>query len=266
MIIILVRPLSVNTFLLKLIITPVLIGAASLAGRRWGPAIGGWLVGLPLTSGPVMFFLALNQGLSFTSAAAVGTLAGTFSQVIFSLAYTWTSQRYHWGWSFLAGTLAFALFTLGLQTLSLPVGLFFVLALLSLVIGLVLLPRYPALVEANSVKPPHWDLPARMLVATLIVVTLTSLAPLFGPRLTGLLSPFPIYAGVLTVFAHRQQGTAAATHVMRGLLLGLFGFASFFFVLSISLEPLGIAPAFGLALFTDLIFQAASLWFIRKRQ
>lgn len=254
-----------NTFFLKLIITPVLIGAASLAGRRWGPAISGWLVGLPLTSGPVMFFLALNQGLGFASAAAVGTLAGTFSQVVFSLAYTWIGTRYHWGWAFLAGTAAFAVFTLGLQALNLPVSLFFVLALLSLVIGIVLLPRYPMLAQANPIAPPRWDIPARMLVATIIVVTLTSLAPLFGPRLTGLLSPFPVYAGVLTLFAHRQQGPGAATHVLRGLLLGLFGFASFFFILSISLEQLGIFPAFCLALLADLIFQAASLWFIRRR-
>ena len=50
-----------NTFILKLILAPVIIGGASLAGRRWGPAVSGWLVGLPLTSGPVIFFLALSQ-------------------------------------------------------------------------------------------------------------------------------------------------------------------------------------------------------------
>jgi hypothetical protein len=254
----------VNTLILKLILTPILIGSASLAGRRWGPAISGWLVGLPLTSGPVMFFLALNQGLGFASTAAIGTLAGTFSQVVFSLAYAWVGTRYHWGWSFLAGTLAFALFTVGLQALNLPVSLFFILAFLSLVVGIILLPRYPNIVEVNPVAPPGWDIPARMLVATLIVVTLTGLAPVFGPRLTGLLSPFPVYAGVLTIFAHRQQGPGAATHVLRGLLLGLFGFASFFCILAISLEKLGIAPAFLLALFADLIFQAASLWFIQR--
>jgi len=32
--------------LLKLVLTPALIAAASLAGRRWGHAVSGWLVGL----------------------------------------------------------------------------------------------------------------------------------------------------------------------------------------------------------------------------
>src|SRR5262249_23921725 len=40
-----------NTLLLKLIVTPVLIGAASLAGRRWGETLSGWFSGLPLDLG-----------------------------------------------------------------------------------------------------------------------------------------------------------------------------------------------------------------------
>jgi hypothetical protein len=37
----------------KLIAAPLVILLATLAARRWGDAIGGWLVGLPLTSGPL---------------------------------------------------------------------------------------------------------------------------------------------------------------------------------------------------------------------
>src|SRR5579872_1514179 len=44
-----------HTLVLKLTVTPVLILTASLASRRWGESIGGWFVGLPLTSGPVCF-------------------------------------------------------------------------------------------------------------------------------------------------------------------------------------------------------------------
>ena len=41
-----------GTLALKLTLTPILILTASLASRRWGQAIGGWLVSLPLTTGP----------------------------------------------------------------------------------------------------------------------------------------------------------------------------------------------------------------------
>ncbi|MFI5277868.1 MAG: hypothetical protein ACHQ1E_11410, partial [Ktedonobacterales bacterium] len=82
-----------TTLVLKLTLTPILIGIASLAGRRWGPAISGWLVGLPLTSGPVIFLLALAHGASFAAAAATGTLAGTLSECVFCLAYGWIAWR-----------------------------------------------------------------------------------------------------------------------------------------------------------------------------
>jgi hypothetical protein len=38
---------AVPILALKLVLTPVLIGGASLAARRWGPAIGGLIVALP---------------------------------------------------------------------------------------------------------------------------------------------------------------------------------------------------------------------------
>ena len=60
---------------IKLILTPLAITAIALAGRRWGPAVGGWIAGLPLTSGPVSLYLALEQGKTFAATAAVNSLA-----------------------------------------------------------------------------------------------------------------------------------------------------------------------------------------------
>ncbi|MFI5262847.1 MAG: hypothetical protein ACHQZR_09870, partial [Candidatus Limnocylindrales bacterium] len=57
---------------LKLGLTPILIAGASLAARRWGPSMGGWIVALPLTSGPVLVFLAVDHGLPFAASASVG--------------------------------------------------------------------------------------------------------------------------------------------------------------------------------------------------
>jgi len=44
---------------LKLVLTPAVMVGATLAGRRWGGAVSGWLIGLPLTSGPLVFIVAL---------------------------------------------------------------------------------------------------------------------------------------------------------------------------------------------------------------
>ena len=77
----------------KLVAPPLLILLASLAGRRWGDVIGGWLVGLPLTSGPVSVFLAVQYGADFAAAATDGSLAGAASQAAFSFGYAALAAR-----------------------------------------------------------------------------------------------------------------------------------------------------------------------------
>ena len=244
--------------LLKLTLTPVLIGAASLASRRWGAEVGGWLVGIPFTSGPIAFFLAVESGVHFATDASVGILAGGLSQAAFAVAYSWTALRCGWKWSVAAATLAFVLATVVLAVFKGSAAITLAMAVASLVLALAVLPRRAAKPAAEA-NLPLWDLPARMLVATVFVVALTSAAPALGPRLSGLLSPFPVYAAVLCVFAHRLEGAGAAVAVMRGLLLGLFGFAAFFAALAFLLEPDGIAIAFAVAIGATLLLQAATL-------
>jgi hypothetical protein len=246
-----------GTLALKLVLTPVLVGAASIAGRRWGSAVGGWLVGIPFTSAPVAFFLALDPGPHFAAAAAVGTMAGTASQAAFCLAYAWAAQRSGWAWSVAASALAFGAATWLLNMLLLPAQSYFVVVILVLVVALFLMPQTPFRAAAD-VGFPAWDLPARMVVATVFVILLTAAAPLLGPHLAGLIAPFPLYATVLAAFAHRIQGAGPAVGVVRGLLLGLFAFASFFLVLSFLL-PVGIAIAFAAATGVAVVVQGASL-------
>lgn len=242
----------------------MLIGTASLAGRRWGPVVSGWLVGLPFTSAPIAFFLARDNGLSFAATAAAGTMAGAVSQAAFCLAYAWITPRAHWPGALIVGCAAFALFTGILDALpnvALPAlaGCTFV--------GLAVAPRLMPRLERHHtlvVPLPQWDLPLRMTLATVVVLALTAAASTIGPRLTGLLAPFPLYAAILTIFAHALQGPAAALDVLRGLLAGLFAFATFFLVLAASLEAAGITVAFSAALLAALALQAASLALLRR--
>jgi hypothetical protein len=93
---------------------------------------------------------------------------------------------------------------------------------------------------------------------------LTELAPVFGARLSGLLATYPLFGAVLAAFAHRLSGAAAAERVLRGLLIGLFGFTGFFLLLTLTIEPLGIAAAFAAATTVALAIQSGSLWALRR--
>ncbi len=118
--------------------------------------------------------------------------------------------------------------------------------------------------SAAGAPLPAWDIPARMIVATAFVLLLTGAAPALGAHLTGLLAPFPLYAAILAVFAHLLEGPGAAVRVLKGLLLGLFGFAGFFLVFAAVIESAGIAPAVAAATGVTLVLQAGSLWALRR--
>jgi hypothetical protein len=251
------------TFFTKLILVPIFIGAVSLAGRRWGPTLSGWLIGLPLTSGPVAFFLALEQGNAFASEASQAIMVGIMSVFMFCLAYSWSAIRSAWLPSMMAGVGAFLVTTYLLQMLSPALLIGFVSTILVLTISLLLMPR----VSSDKLPPvsPSWDLPVRMISATALVLLITGLAQSLGPELTGLLSPFPVYATTLAVFTHRTQDGKQAVRLLRGVIVGSFTFIMFFLVVSLTIVEWGVGLSFLTAIVVSLLTHTASLQFLRSR-
>jgi hypothetical protein len=246
----------------KLLLTPVLIGLVSLAGRRWGPAVSGWLVGLPLNSGPVALFLALEQGKAFAASAALGTLLGQISVACFCLTYSWLSFRLNWLGSLLVSLCVFIILTAILEQVSIPLIVAFVAVICVLAIVLKLLPASQQRVDLKN--PPQWEIFLRMLVSTTIVLILTSVAALLGPQLSGLLTTFPIYASILSTFSQHFQSPIAAQRMLRGLMTGFFTFAVFFLIIAATIESWGIGFAFILALLVALLMHGVSFVLLRK--
>ena len=240
---------------LKLVATPALIAGATLAGRRWGPVVSGWLVGLPLTSAPVAFFLAVEQGTSFAAASALGSLAGAVAEVAFSVVYALTARNHAWPPALVTGSAAFVLLGAVFQQATLGLVPLTIIAILVLVLGLLAVPSPGPVTRVPSRQA--WDLLARIVAATAIVVAITESASALGPRLSGILATFPVYAATLAVFAHRVD-PPSAVRVVRGLMSGLFSFVGFFVILALTIERVGIGPAFGAAIAVSLVIQGAS--------
>lgn len=240
----------------KLLVTPAVVLAASLAGRRWGAAIGGWLVGLPLTSGPVAAFLAIERGPDFAAQASAGSIAGVVAQAGFCLGYALAASC-GWPLALLSGTLGFVVCGFALQAVALTPSALFVVALAALAVTLRLLPRGapPTLL----VVAPRWELPARAAAVTALVVAVTTLAAELGARASGAVACFPLIGAALGVFAHRAQGPRAGVATLRGMATALFAFAGFFLVLRLALPRADAVAAFALATVVALIVQAATL-------
>lgn len=256
-----VEPVATTT-LLKLLLAPTLILLATLAGRRWGPAVGGWLAGLPLTSAPVSLILALEHGPDFAARAALGTLFGLISLAAFSLAYGVAARRLQWAACLAAALAAFGVSTLALKDVALPLALAFALVCAVLAaVGAAMAgsgpPRAPPRLLAG-------DLAVRMAIAALLVLALTSVAGALGPALAGSLSPIPVFGALLAVFAHRDQGAAAAVELLRGMVLGSFGFAAFMMTVSGLLDRAAIAPTYALASAGALGIHGVTLALVRR--
>jgi hypothetical protein len=103
-----------------------------------------------------------------------------------------------------------------------------------------------------------------MAIAALLVLVLTSVAQALGPALAGNLSPIPVFGAILAVFAHRDQGGAAAAQLLRGMVLGSFGFATFMLVVAGLLDRVAIGPTYALASASALGVHGLSLGVIRR--
>lgn len=246
----------------KLLITPLLIGAVTLAGRRWGSIVSGLMIGLPLTSGPISLILALEYGLDFASQSAIGNLAGQISNCIFCLTYIRVARRCRWPLSSAAAIGAFFTTTFLLNCFSWKLWpalavLFFVLVLATRLVK-------PHRLPSARLVSPWWDLPARILCATVLVVLLTTIADALGPQLSGLISPFPAFSVIFAAFTHSQQGTKSASNLLRGVIVGSGGYASFFVVVSALLPSLGIVLTYLAA--TSAAISVGALTFFSSRR
>ena len=241
---------------LKLTIVPLLIAAITFAGHRWGPAVSGWLAGLPVVAGPVLFFIAIEHGPAFAATAAIGTLAGVAGAVAFAIAYAWVATRFAWPTSFGCGLAAYFSVVAVLNLIAPPLYLAALVSVGSLLVGPRLFPRTSS--KAVIVVSSYAEVACRMLAGAALVVLVTHFAANLGPNLSGLFAVFPVITSVLAVFSHRYSGYGCTVLLLRGLLFGLIAFAAFCFALALLLPAWGIGPGFLAAVSCALLVQFLS--------
>jgi hypothetical protein len=252
---------SVSILALKVVGTPLIIGGATLAGRRWGPTVTGWIGGMPLASGPLTYFLTIEQGAAFGAASATATLAGLVGVAAFTVAFSRLATAGAWPLPVSVGLLTFIAVAGALAFVQLEPLSAFAAAVVALT-GAIRLVGSPNPVVTPR-PAPVWDIPARALVATTLVVSLSATAAALGPRLVGLIAPVPVYASVMASFAHTQEGPGASVRLLRGVLVGAYGFACFYLVVAL-LVTSDVLTAFLLATFTALAVQVVSMSVMRR--
>ena len=242
--------------LLKLFLVPALIYIVTMAGRRWGPTVAGWMAAFPIVSGPILLVFTVEHGAQFASRAAQGTLLAVLAGLTFSLAYAWASARFKVLGSMACALAAYVLALVLLRYVQLAPEPVFAIVLLALLVAPRLFP-HPPVRSADLGTAPN-DLPWRMLLAMLLVLLVTFFAANLGPRMSGFLAMFPVLSSVLVGFSHRYSGRAFAVALLRGIVFGYFSFATFCFVLINLLPTHAWAAAFAAAFGCALLVQMAT--------
>jgi len=205
-----------------------------------------------------LLVFTLIHGRSFGADAAAGTLLGLAALTMFVVVYGCVAPRMRPAMTVVTGWTAFLI---GVALLTLihppPVGALVLVGIgFAVGIGLLAAPKLPPAAQGAL---PWWDLPARAGAALALVVALTAVSGALGPHLSGLLAPFPIITSVLAVFTHAHGGTDQVRVLLRNFLVGFYGFAAFCFTLAVTLDSIGVAAAFSIALAAALMVQAVTL-------
>lgn len=248
---------------LKVILVPFLIAAITLAGRRWGPTVAGWLSGLPVVAGPILFFIALEQGPAFAATAAVGTLLGILAVLMFNLGYAWAAMRMAWHGSLLSGLAVYFATVALLSQWDASMAFATTIVLAVLLVAPRLFPRVQA--RAATAAPARGEIFLRMAAGAALVLSITYFASAFGPHLSGLFAMFPVISIVLAVFSHRHCGHEFAIRLLRGIVLGWYAFGAFCLVLGWALPSFTVGAAFLMALLCAAAVQLASRRWVGTR-
>jgi hypothetical protein len=231
--------------LLRLALVPAAVWLASLAARRWGHAVSGYLGGLPMIGGPITLFLAIDLGPAFAARSALFTLAAIAAQAAHLLAFAYMGRRGSWRLALISGWTAFALTSLAVTMLPLSPALALLLAVTALAAAWRWLPRDTG--GAASPRVPPVELRLRLVAAFGLAAIIVWSAPVFGPVVSGVLLSMPVTGSIMPPFTLALYGRAALSRLLRGFVVGLSGFTAFFATLAFLLTVRDMGAAFAAA-------------------
>jgi hypothetical protein len=249
--------------LLKLLVVPVLIAGMSLAARRFGPTVGGLLIGLPWMTGPVVFLLGLDKGDAFAASVATGTLLATVSIAAYALVFGVLARRFRWPVSLTAGAAAYAATGWALSGVDIAVSPAALIGGGCLLAASALIPAPAGLRPAQSL--PWWDIPVRMLAAFVLVVVIALVSDRLSPTASGIVASFPVLLTVIGTFTHHQWGADALRALLRGITQSLLSFVAFFWVVGTGAVGLGLVRAYVVATLAAVAASAAMIALNRRR-
>jgi hypothetical protein len=256
--------MDVTTFLLKLLLVPLIVVGISIAMQHIGPLAAGLLLGLPTIGAPIYAFVVLEHGAEFGVEVAASTLLGMLPVLACNTMYSRICPYLPPVASMLAGWSAYFAVAFLMMSVTAPLWLACLIGLAVPFVSRLTIPKSGATLKSG--RMPKVELLLRMVAAAALVFAATELARRAGPHLAGLFLPFPVAGTVVTVFTHRLYGAKVTQALIRGMMGGTAAYSIFFVVAAYALPWAGIGWSIFLGLVASAVVQGVSLWIVRSRR
>lgn len=232
----------------KIVAAAAIVVAASRATERAGPRVGALIATLPVSTGPVYVFLAMDHGAAFISESARMSVAGTAAAVAFVAAYAFAARRFRTPASLAIATATWLCAALALQARDWSIAEACLLCAVTFAGTIRGLRRFSVAGPVARPSRNRYDLILRAALVAVVVIATTIAGNALGPAVTGVLATYPVVFTSLVVILQPNCGGPFTAAVLVNGLKGLVGFALALAVLHLAAARMSAAPALLLGL------------------
>jgi hypothetical protein len=241
-------------FLIRVLLAPLAVVAGTLAQRRFGYAVSGLILGLPLTTLPLLWLVALQHGTVFASSMTGALLVGSIAEAV--VLWLYARLTIHLSPSFaLVGALgAFAVAAEAVNLFRLSALVAGFITALGFAAALRWWPATTNDLTSNEERSRLW---LRVMLSAVFTIVLVSLAGRLGPVLAGLIDALPAMSLMMAFTTHQDHGSGASSRFLHGVTRGSFSYLAAMIVLAELLRTGDLLLAFAAALVAALIVQGS---------
>jgi hypothetical protein len=241
-------------FLIRVLLAPLAVVAGTLAQRRFGYAVSGLILGLPLTSLPLLWLVALQHGTVFASSMTGALLVGSIAEAMVLWLYARLTIHLSPSLALVGALGAFALAAEAVNLLRLSALLAAVITALGFAAAL---RWWPVASQDHTTSDGPSRLWLRVTLSAVFTLVLVALAGRLGPVLAGLIDALPAMSLMMAFTTHHDHGPGASSRFLHGVTRGSFSYLAAMIVLAELLRTGNLLLAFASALVAALLVQGS---------
>ena len=250
---------------MKIACAIVVVVSASRATERLGPFLGSMIATLPVSTGPIYVFLAIDHGSLFISdSARMGVVAVT-ATVAFVAVHAVVAQRHGTFLSWLGATSSWFVVAWLLQQRDWTFFEACALFAACFAIAIRALRRFVVEVKAPPLPRVRFDLALRSALVACVVIATTVASNALGPPATGTLATYPVVFTSLVLILQPRCGGPFTASLLVNSLKGLIGFGTALGVIHLAAARMSSAWALLIALAVAVGWNY-SLFLLRRRK